>query len=91
MRLALMAGAVVAFVSGSVVRAQTAPAPTPPAPAAAPGPARGTAHRTRSQLLRRVLRVECWRIRRRGSLPYGCAIAAAALIMLLIPYRSFVG
>jgi prepilin peptidase CpaA len=31
----------------------------------------------------RVCRAEWWRTRRRGSLPYGCAIAAAALFTLL--------
>jgi prepilin peptidase CpaA len=33
--------------------------------------------------LSRVLRTEQWRIRRRGPLPYGAAIAAAAVINLL--------
>lgn len=34
-------------------------------------------------LLRRALRAERWRIRRGGSLPYACAIAAAGFIVLL--------
>ena len=33
-------------------------------------------------LLGRVLRAECWRIARRGSLPYASAIVAGALIVL---------
>ncbi len=36
-------------------------------------------------LLRRALRAEAWRIRRRGPLPYGCAIAAGALFAVLQP------
>jgi prepilin peptidase CpaA len=35
--------------------------------------------------LRRLWRVECRRIRRQGPIPYGCAISAAALILLLGP------
>jgi len=34
-------------------------------------------------LLARTLRVECWRIRRGGPLPYACAIAAGGLFILL--------
>lgn len=34
-------------------------------------------------LLRRVIRVERWRISRKSSLPYGCAIAAGTFIVLL--------
>jgi prepilin peptidase CpaA len=34
-------------------------------------------------LMARVLRVECWRIRRGGPLPYACAIAAGGLFVLL--------
>ncbi len=34
------------------------------------------------RLLARVLRVEAWRIRRRGPLPYACAIAAGTLFVL---------
>jgi prepilin peptidase CpaA len=34
-------------------------------------------------LLRRVLRVEAWRISRRAPLPYACAIAGSALLTLL--------
>lgn len=34
-------------------------------------------------LLRRALRVERWRIRRGGPLPYACAIAAGGLLILL--------
>ena len=33
--------------------------------------------------LRRVLRAEGWRIRRRGPLPYACAISAGGLLTLL--------
>lgn len=33
--------------------------------------------------LRRVLRAENWRIRRRGPLPYACAISAGGLLTLL--------
>ena len=33
-------------------------------------------------VLRRALRAEAWRIRRRGSLPYACAIGAGGLITL---------
>lgn len=33
-------------------------------------------------VLRRVLRAEAWRIRRRGPLPYACAIGAGGLITL---------
>jgi prepilin peptidase CpaA len=33
-------------------------------------------------LLRRVLRVETWRIRHRGPLPYACAIAAGTIFVL---------
>lgn len=35
-------------------------------------------------LLRRVLRAEAWRIRRRGPLPYAVAIAAGALLTLTV-------
>lgn len=38
--------------------------------------------RCRMSLLRRVLAVECRRIRRRASLPYAAAITAAAVLML---------
>ncbi len=34
------------------------------------------------QLFRRVLRVEAWRIRHRGPLPYACAIAAGTIFIL---------
>jgi prepilin peptidase CpaA len=34
-------------------------------------------------LLARALRVEQWRIRRGGPLPYACAIAAGGLFILL--------
>jgi len=33
-------------------------------------------------LVARVWRIEQWRISRQGSLPYGCAIAAAALLIM---------
>ena len=33
-------------------------------------------------LLPRVLRVEAWRIRHRGPLPYACAIAAGTIFVL---------
>jgi prepilin peptidase CpaA len=36
----------------------------------------------RRRLLARIWRVEGWRIRRRASLPYGCAIAAATLFTM---------
>lgn len=35
-----------------------------------------------SALISRVLRVEAWRIRHRGPLPYACAIAAGTLFIL---------
>lgn len=34
-------------------------------------------------ILHRVLRIEAWRLRRHGGLPYGCAIAAGALIAFI--------
>lgn len=34
-------------------------------------------------LVRRVLAAECWRLRRRGSIPYGVAIACGGAFMLL--------
>ncbi len=34
------------------------------------------------RLIRRVLRVEAWRIRHRGPLPYACAIAAGTIFVL---------
>ncbi|GLR65902.1 prepilin peptidase [Acidocella aquatica] len=34
-------------------------------------------------LLRRLLRAEAWRISRRASLPYACAIAGSAIVTLL--------
>ena len=37
----------------------------------------------RGSLPRRVLAVECWRIRRRGTLPYGVAIACGGALALL--------
>jgi prepilin peptidase CpaA len=40
------------------------------------------AARRPTQLLARVLRVEAWRIRRSGPLPYACAIAAGTLFVL---------
>lgn len=41
------------------------------------------AHRTeRKSLLRRVLTIEAWRIRRRKPLPYGLAIAAGGIFIL---------
>jgi prepilin peptidase CpaA len=43
-----------------------------------PRPAAQRPHR----LLPRVLRVEAWRIRNRGPLPYACAIAAGTLFVL---------
>lgn len=36
----------------------------------------------RASLAARIRRAEWWRIRRRASLPYGCAIAAATLLTL---------
>jgi prepilin peptidase CpaA len=45
--------------------------------------------RTKSRsLLRRVVAIESWRIRRRGSLPYGVAIAAGGAFVLLHPGSS---
>ena len=41
--------------------------------------------------LRRFLRVEQWRIGRRGPLPYACAIAAGAIAALLPPAHSNLG
>jgi prepilin peptidase CpaA len=46
---------------------------------AAPSRAAGRA----ASLLRRVLAAEAWRVRRRGPLPYGVAIAAGAALVLL--------
>lgn len=43
-----------------------------------PRPAAERPHR----LLPRILRVEAWRIRHRGPLPYACAIAAGTLFVL---------
>lgn len=37
----------------------------------------------RGSFLRRVLRVEAWRIGRRGPLPYACAIAGGAIVTFL--------
>lgn len=34
-------------------------------------------------MLGRVLRAECWRIRRKGPLPYACAIAIGATLVLV--------
>jgi len=48
------------------------------APAAQIAPAGAT-------LLRRVLQVEYWRLRRRGPLPYAVAIAAGGIVVLLLP------
>ena len=39
--------------------------------------------KTKRSLLGRVAAIECWRIRRRGSLPYGVAIAAGGAFVLL--------
>ena len=44
------------------------------------GPRRFAPRRPRS-LPGRVWRIECWRISRRGPLPYGCAIAAGVLLV----------
>lgn len=44
----------------------------------------GTTHKTgRRSILNRVGAIECWRIRRRASLPYGVAIAAGGAFVLL--------
>jgi prepilin peptidase CpaA len=40
------------------------------------------AARRPTHILRRVLRVEAWRIRHRGPLPYACAIAAGTIFVL---------
>jgi len=36
-----------------------------------------------NRMLPRVLRIEAWRIRHRGPLPYACAIAAGSLFVLI--------
>jgi prepilin peptidase CpaA len=43
----------------------------------------GIRERRRTSVLARVVAVEVWRIRRRGSLPYGVAIAAGGTFVLL--------
>ena len=43
----------------------------------------GTYRIGRTSLLNRVGAIECWRIRRRASLPYGVAIAAGGAFVLL--------
>ena len=40
---------------------------------------------TRQSLFRRILAIEGWRIRHRGPLPYGVAIAAGGAFVLLQP------
>lgn len=42
-----------------------------------------SAHPAASNILGRLARVEAWRIRRRGPLPYGVAIAAGCVTILL--------
>lgn len=54
------------------------PALVPPA-----RPAAAAARGGRPGLLRRVLAAEAWRLRRRGPLPYGVAIAGGGLLVLL--------
>jgi prepilin peptidase CpaA len=44
---------------------------------------RATRQAKRKSLLGRVMSVEAWRIRRRGPLPYGVAIAAGAAFVVL--------
>ena len=44
---------------------------------------RGHYKANRTSLLNRVGAIECWRIRRRASLPYGVAIAAGGAFVLL--------
>jgi len=39
----------------------------------------------RTSILKRVIAVETWRVRRRGPLPYGVAIAAGGAFVLLHP------
>lgn len=39
-------------------------------------------------LLQRIRAVEMWRIRRRGPLPYGVAIAGAGAFLLLCPFKD---
>jgi prepilin peptidase CpaA len=39
-------------------------------------------------LLRRVLVVEAWRMRRRGPLPYAVAIAGGAILLLIFLARA---
>jgi prepilin peptidase CpaA len=64
---------VMALVGGALALLYLTLAPLLPEPAAA-RPAATTA---------RILRIEQWRIRRRGPLPYGVAIAAGAITVLL--------
>jgi prepilin peptidase CpaA len=59
--------------------------PKPGPQAAAPGAPAMSRRDGRPWLVLRLWRVEYRRIRRRGPLPYGCAIAGAALILLLGP------
>jgi prepilin peptidase CpaA len=51
---------------------------------------RAPAHERPHSLIGRALRVERWRIRRGGPLPYACAIAAGGLFTL-IPYACAIG
>lgn len=46
---------------------------------------RGPRKTRRTPLLRRIVAVESWRIRKRGPLPYGVAIAAGGAFVLLQP------
>ena len=41
-----------------------------------------TRNRTNATIVARIMRVEAWRISRRGPLPYGCAIAMAAIYIM---------
>lgn len=60
-----------------------------PRPRALLQPSAGTMHQLGR--LRRFLRVEQWRIGRRGPLPYACAIAAGAIAALLPHAHSYLG
>ena len=53
------------------------------APSGSRPPARSHTEPRRASLLRRVLRIERWRIRSRRSLPYAAAIAAGAFFILI--------
>lgn len=75
-----LAGGVLALLYvmlARVVRPAAGARAGPPAPATPP-----IARRRDAPLLRRVLAAEAWRLRRRGPLPYGVAIAAGGTLVL---------